>query len=165
MLTSPSPSRTCLGKTLLYQLLIVWAFLDTLAQTLGGGGRGLALLSLGTVELQAIHPGPAPITVVFLRARQRGAWVSLPVGPQHLPRGPPGAGSGLQLSSFCRILAARPRPGSLNTSAKRCAETDSLSHKAGRFCGCCRTCFWGESSSPTSRVFIHMKKACVCFVR
>lgn len=57
MLTSPSPSRTCLGKTLLYQLLIVWAFLDTLAQTLGGGGRGVAFLSLGTVVNCSHSPG------------------------------------------------------------------------------------------------------------
>lgn len=116
---------------------------------------------LALLELQASHLGPAPMTLVFLPARHRGAWVSLPMGLPHLPRGPPGAVSGLQLGSFCRMLAAGPRPGALNTSAKHRAKTDSLSHKAGWLCGCCRTCFWAKSSNPTLMcVYSHEESMC-----
>lgn len=68
--------------------------------------------------------------------------------------------SGLQVISFCRILAVTlvlwmPQPNIVPRWTHHLAKT-------GWICGCCRTCFWVKGSAPTLiYLFIWRKRVCI----
>lgn len=135
--TSISLTRcACLGKTLLYQLLDVWASLVGVEQTLGGGARGwVILLSWRPVPWPSRErPGP-----LFPLDRST---------PAPRPR-PAQGGFWSSARSFCRIVAAGQGLWYSNTSGKHHVERTHCLTKTGWVSGCCRTCFGVQSSSLT----------------
>lgn len=133
----------CLGKTLFYQLLKVCVLLDMIEQSLGGHF---------TVLCHSWTVGQLPWSssgALGLWPFSEGPWSFFPLDWSTFPRGLPEAVSSLQVSSFQNIgtwavtlVLWIHQPNIMPRWTHRFTKT-------GWICGCCRTCFWVKSSSPT----------------